>query len=193
VILCLLPFRVVGLPQFYGATFYMKEIELTRGFIAFVDDQDFDELNKFKWRVCIYGRNIYAERTSKRDHNGKKKNIRMHRQVMRFPKGKVVDHRDHNGLNNQRANLRLCTVQQNALNNVGTPATSKFVGVCWNKSCKKWNAYISFNRKSINLGLYLNEEDAAIARNKKAIELFGEFANLNKIEPAMALKRGTKL
>jgi len=93
---------------------------------------------------------------------------------------KLVDHKNGNGLDNQKNNLRNCTNQQNHMNRRPKKnCTSKFKGVCRFKKDLKWTAVIKFNRKQIYIGIFGNEEDAAKAYDKKAKELFGEFAYLN--------------
>jgi hypothetical protein len=104
----------------------------------------------------------------------------MHRQVTNAPKGLVVDHINHNGLDNRRANLRLCTKQQNNCNSRSfRHKTSNYKGVFKEKGSKKFRAYIRFNKKPVHIGMFELEIDAAKAYDKKAKELFGEFAYLN--------------
>ena len=101
-----------------------------------------------------------------------------------FPvnKTKLHDHKDKNKLNNQRANIRLSDKSKNAHNRkVNINNTTGLRGVCYHKKAKKYTANITLNKKSIYIGLFDNKKLAAKAYNKKALELFGEFANLNKI------------
>jgi hypothetical protein len=95
--------------------------------------------------------------------------------------GQFVDHRDHNGLNNRRENLRIATHAQNQWNQIKTdrPTTSRYKGV--RRTRFAWRPEISFNDKSLYLGSFRTEEAAARAYNAKALELFGEFASLNVI------------
>lgn len=103
----------------------------------------------------------------------------MHRQILGLTDPKIfTDHKDHNGLNNQRSNLRIATHGQNMANK-SPSGKSKYMGVSWNKNDKKWRSQIRKNRVTIYLGSYINEIDAAIAYNNKAVEVHGEFANLN--------------
>ena len=160
----------------------MKEIPLTQGKVALVDDGDFEWLSKFKWHALKRGNVFYAGRSSPRD-NGKKRMIIMHREILGLKPGDPgVDHRDGNGLNNRRENLRRATKSQNAMNQQKTRGTSRFKGVRWHKDCKKWTAEIKFDGKKKHLGLFNTEEEAAKAYNRKAEELFGEYANLNELE-----------
>jgi HNH endonuclease len=159
----------------------MKTIALSNGEdLVMVDDCDFEWLSQWRWDLlCAEGGHRYAIHSS-----GPKKRrtrLRMHRLIMRCTKGTEVDHIDGNGLNNQRANLRSCTHQQNSFNNHREidGKTSQFRGVCWNKSRNRWRPTITVNGRQRYLGLYLSEMDAAAAYDRAALELFGQFANLN--------------
>ena len=90
-----------------------------------------------------------------------------------------IDHINGNGLDYRKCNLRVCTHQQNLQNQRIQKGVSKFKGVCWHKASQKWMAKIKHNYKTIYLGVFNNEIDAAKSYNKKAKELFGEFARLN--------------
>lgn len=109
--------------------------------------------------------------------------IYMHREILGLKKedGIYSDHIDYNGLNNRRCNLRKCTNVENIRHQrcQTRNKSSKFKGVCWNKQEEKWQAYIYYNEKLVHLGRFNNEIEAAEAYDKKAIELFGEFASLN--------------
>lgn len=95
---------------------------------------------------------------------------------------KKIDHIDNNPSNNNIENLRKVTQSQNCMNRKPHKnRSSKYKGVCWHKASNKWIAQICINYKIIYLGLFINKIDAAIAYNKKAKELFGEFANLNEV------------
>lgn len=155
----------------------MKEIQLSQGKFALVDDEDFDYLNQFKWCTTKYGNTFYAIRNIKVD--GKYKKKFMHGVVMN---GKGIDHRDMNGLNNQKSNLRFCTKSENAMNmRKMENASSIYKGVHFFRQTGKWQSYITINRKRIHLGYFYSEVEAAKAYNTKAISLFCEFANLNII------------
>ena len=157
----------------------MKEIKLTRGKVALVDDEDFEELNKYKWCTCKKRHTFYAVRRT-RDGSRKGRIIYMHRQILGFPK--KVDHRDGCGTHNQKNNLRVCTNRQNHMNSrPRLGCSSKFKGVTFFEKGNKWLARLVLEGKSFSLGLHATEEDAALAYNRKAIEIFGEFARLNII------------
>lgn len=149
-----------------------KEIPLTRGKVALVDDDDYAELSKYKWEFD--GR--YA--TSRRIERGKK--IYMHRYILQPTKKEIVDHANGNKLDNRRDNLRIASFQQNSANSkLHSHNTSGYRGVYKWKGY--WRAAVTYRNKQISCGYYKNKEDAALAYNKKALELFGEFAKLNEV------------
>jgi hypothetical protein len=158
----------------------MKEIPLTQGYVALVDDADFDWINQWKWHSVSNhdGSIIYAQRNTKA--NGKPTKVAMHRLVILAPAGLFVDHIDHNGLNNTRANLRLCTRSQNLANGRRhRTSVSQFKGVSRHSRGDKWQAQIRRNGKVTGLGTFYNEIDAARAYDRAALEEFGEFAFTN--------------
>jgi hypothetical protein len=155
----------------------MKNIPLNHGLFAIVDDEDYDYLMAFKWYAYFRHGNTYA-RTAIWG-NGKTKVIWMHRLIIGAIMPSHVDHKDHNGLNNQKNNLRLCTPQQNRFNS----KPNGYKGVKLVKSTNRFESRIKFDGRLIQLGTFGKAKDAAMAYNKKAIELFGEFACLNIITP----------
>jgi hypothetical protein len=169
----------------------MKTINLTQGQVAFVDDEDFESLNAYKWHAYKNKRlnpatSWYAARTVTVSPK-KQARVPMQRQILglalkAYP---LIDHRDGNGLNNQRENLRLATVQQNIQNRPKLPGSwkSSFKGVDYHPKTHKWRARICINYKSIFIGLFGDEFDAALAYNLKAVELFGDFARCNVVAP----------
>ena len=155
----------------------MKQIELTQGKVALVDDCDFKKLSNLTWCAKRTGNTFYVVRAHKIE--GKKATLYMHRLIMDAQKGQQIDHRNNNGLDNRRTNLRFCTNSQNQQNRRKTQKTSKFKGVCWYSRDKKWQAGIKLNGKLYHLGTFNNEVEAAKVYDKKAKELFGEFVYTN--------------
>jgi len=152
-----------------------KEIKLTQGKVAIVDDDDYEYLSKNNW----YFSGGYAKKATSRK-SGKHTIVRMHRVIMDAPIGVDVDHRDGDKLNNRKENLRLCNRSQNLANKkLGAKNTSGYKGVTWFKRDKKWRAQIKHNRKAIHIGYYDNLEAAAKAYDEKAREFFGEYARVN--------------
>lgn len=155
----------------------MKLIPLTQGKFAMVDEEDYPELSQFKWYARKADHIFYAERTITVSRNNRK-HLGMHNFLM-GPIGKV-DHRDGNGLNNQRHNLRPATSKQNGANRRKiVPSSSKFKGVTWLVRNKKWQARIRVSYRLITLGCFQSETDAAHAYDDAALTYFGEFSNLN--------------
>lgn len=146
---------------------------------ALVDDADYSELSKYVWSLQRGTTGIfYATRGTER--NGKQKSYAMHRQIMGFPNS-MIDHKDRNGLNNQRENLRPATRSQNGANYIGRTKIrrGKFKGVTKYSHWDGFHAQIAVNQKHMFLGSFKNEEDAARAYDKAAKKYFGEFAYLN--------------
>lgn len=157
----------------------MKQIPLTRGQLALVDDADFEAMSAFKWYATKIGNTFYAVRVVTGE-NGKRKMIYMHRLIIGAAcDGLQVDHADMNGLNNQRDNLRACTRSENQRNrSTDRNNTSGFKGVSWDKNRGKWRAYIRLNGKERHLGRFADAAEAYAARCAAAVELHGEFARM---------------
>ncbi len=162
----------------YGFTFRL--IPLTQGKYAIVDPEDFDELNKHKWYAREAGHTFYAVR-SIRKNNINVTTVQMHRQIINPPDGRVVDHKNHEGLDNRKVNLRPATRAQNAWNSINLPknGSSKYRGVKYSKANGKFRAAINVNGKRIHLGYFENEIDAAKAYDNAARLYRGNFAVLN--------------
>lgn len=156
----------------------MKEIKLSQGLVAKVDDDDFVKLSNFTW-YASKNRKYYARRHQM--INGKKSKVYMHREIMEVTEPELfVDHIDGDGLNNTRANLRVASHSENLANVPKRNGTSsKFRGVNYKKSTGKWQVQIQHNNKLYWVGSFDSEIEAAKAYDKKAVELFGEFAQLN--------------
>ncbi|MBW8039596.1 MAG: hypothetical protein FVQ85_06310 [Planctomycetes bacterium] len=154
-----------------------RYIPLTQGRFAVVDADDYERLIKHKWSCQKSKNNCYASRAYGYTR------ISMHRVIMKAPKGLQVDHIDGNGLNNRKSNLRLCTHAENVHNSRPMRnVSSKYKGVCWHKDKKKWCVSITKSDRRSYLGHFDDEIVAAREYDKKAKELFGEFAYLNFAE-----------
>ena len=155
----------------------MKEIQLTKGKIAIVDDEDFEWLSQWKWRLDSKG---YAKRNQQKgeylSHN-KRGTIQMQRAIMNTPRGLDTDHINGNPLDNRKSNLRICTSQQNQFNQKAKFGASKYKGVSLNRG--RWRAQINIIGVKTHIGSFGTEEEAARAYDNAALNHFGEFARLN--------------
>lgn len=165
----------------------MKKIKLTQGKFALVDDDDFEYLNQFKWQAKRAQRKVelwYATRSQATGYY-KRIEIKMHREIMKAPKGMDVDHISGDGLDNRKDNLRICNRKDNSKNKckfIGT--SSKYKGVSAlmsNAGYIQITAKIMCDSKPYYLGTFKTEREAALSYDRKAIELFGEFARTNKM------------
>ncbi len=168
----------------------MKVIELTKGQVTIVDDEDYEYLNQWKWFAAKRKHGYYAAKSGLKWGN-KGANVFMHRVLMKTPQGLVCDHKDRNTLNNQKTNLRNCTQAQNNQNvSSHKNSSSIFLGVSVGKEPyyggkrpRYWRARISVNKEIFALGLfpYTPEGEIAAAKcyDEAAKKYFGEFANLN--------------
>ncbi|MFA5238341.1 MAG: AP2 domain-containing protein [Phycisphaerae bacterium] len=171
----------------------MKEIALTQDKNTIVDDECFEWLNQWKWCAKRDRNTFYAARHETKEeylvdgrNSKQRKTILMHRAIIERKLGRKleykeeIDHEDHNGLNNQENNLRICTKQENQFNQKSKRGVSEYKGVHLDKETGKWVAKITINGKNKHLGLFDDETLAAVAYNKAAVEYFGEFAYLNE-------------
>jgi len=188
----------------------MKKIPLTRGKVALVDDEDYDFLNQWKWHAGVNGKsdNFYARRAGHLSENycsccknllpgSKPITFLMHRELISVGEDEVVDHIDRNSLNNQKHNLRVCSVWENSMNRTARKnCSSKYLGVSKmnyiNRDKKTriitsqgiyWKAQIRYKGELIGLGTfpYTNEGEIAAAKayDNAATIYFKNFANLN--------------
>jgi len=148
-------------------------IQLTRGYLSLVSEQDVEELSSVNWCTLVDKHHVYAVRSSTPDERGKKKTILMHRQVSCPTANQDVDHIDQHRffgfklVDNRRANLRNVSESQNGANQrkqVG--CSSRFKGVCWHKQADKWMASIMVNQRTIHLGYFTSQLEAAHAYNQ---------------------------
>lgn len=157
----------------------MKELIVDKQIVQ-IDDEDFDLVSKYKWRLSKGKYTYYVITHNKVDN--KDTTLYLHRLVFGNSDKNSIDHIDGNGLNNQKNNLRICTYTQNNRNrNSCINSSSKYKGVSWYKKSCKWRASIQVNKKMIHIGYYNSEEDAAEMYNLHAIKYFKEFAKLNNI------------
>lgn len=153
----------------------MKEIMLTQGKVALVDDEDYERLNQFKWYASFERGRFYAAKGVWNE--GKHTTIRMHREIMNNPTGMDIDHINNNGLDNCKENLRICYRQQNMQNQRKAQQRNKLriKGVHWREDAKKFRAGIKSNGKQIWLGYFNVLGDADSAYRKAEEKYFGEF------------------
>lgn len=146
----------------------MKQIHLTKGKFAIVDDDDFLQLSNLSWFFQSKG---YAAN----------KNGLMHRIILNANKLEQVDHINGDKLDNRKVNLRICTNSQNHMNKAKTSIkkSSKYKGVYWSCERERWRSDIKINKKKIHVGSFLDEDIAAKAYNEAALKYHGKFACLN--------------
>ena len=157
------------------------EVKLTRGLVTIIDAEDLEFVSQYKWCAMRSTNTDYAVRAQRID--GKTVNFRLHRVLLNAPKGMHVDHRNSNGLDNRRENLRLCTRRENNRNTRKQKGcSSEFKGV---SKCKQnqgypkpWLARIYVDKKTYCRS-FTNEIEAALWYDEKAREFHGEFAKLN--------------
>lgn len=161
-----------------------REIPLTRGFVALVDDEDFEFASRWKWYAAATGpsrRYNYACRGVWAPESRARRTVLLHRELMGNPVGLVVDHINGDTLDNRRCNLRACTHAENLRNKVSNVGAHPFKGVfhhhrAWYAKLKKGGeVFISKAQRSI--------EDAARAYDELALQHHGEFARLNFPKP----------
>lgn len=160
-----------------GAGVFMKEIQLTNGFVSHVSDHRFEYLTKHNWRAVKSKKTYYAVTKINAKH------VRMHRLIMGVTDQNIlIDHEDRNGLNNQDENLRIATNSQNCMNRgLRKDNTSGYKGVAWHKNVKKWTVCVTKNGKQNYIGQFDSKEEAVLAYNEAAIKIHGEFASINNI------------
>jgi len=154
-------------------------VPLTRGYIARIDATDIDLVKDYSWFAAVTKRTVYAARTA-RKADGKPGMILMHRVILDTSTSQQVDHKNHDGLNNTRSNLRECTNVENThnqrkpLNN-----TSGFKGVSWSKTNQKWFAQIQVSNKTRYLGQFDTPKEAHYAYCQASQELHGNYGHTN--------------
>lgn len=160
----------------------MRQIRLTQGKVALVDDADYEALSLHKWYAAQFGpkKTWYAVR-GRKVSEGRDGLVFMHRAILGLVDPRVMgDHRNHDGLDNQRHNLRACGPQANQANRRKGGGSSRFKGVSWIRRDHRWKAQICVDGVIRHLGNFLHEGDAARAYDDAAFEAWGEFAALNR-------------
>jgi hypothetical protein len=147
----------VPLWAFLIITKMAKEIQLTQGKVAIVDDEDFEYLNQWKWfaHKDIKNKKFYAVRNCKISNN-KRCRLLLHRIIIKNTNTKMhTDHCNGNTLDNRKINLRICTASENLTNKHKlNNNTSGYKGVFWHKHAKKWYSSITKNKITYNLGYF---------------------------------------
>lgn len=153
----------------------MKEIPLSRGRVALIDDGDFEDVAQFKWFITVAG---YAARNLR----GTRGVEYMHRRIMQTPRGFETDHINQDKVDNQRHNLRIVTnIENQACKRVQNNNNSGYRGVSRNKKVSTWQAYIKVAGKGKYLGSFKTPAEAALAYNAAARLHFGNFAYINEV------------
>jgi hypothetical protein len=179
----------------------MIEIPLTRGKIALVDDADFETVSRYKWRAVkneAFGQTYWYAQAHLPMVDGRRKDVKMHRLIMGAPDGVQVDHRDFDGLNNQRYNIRIASAVQNGSHRrksvaiLAVRCSSPFKGVTFvadqRVKSRPWKAMIGYKNERRLVGYFATDKEAAAAYDAAARTLHGEFAKLNFPDSAGAQK-----
>jgi len=164
----------------------MRKIALTQGRFAIIDDEDFNELNRYKWQVTRNGYAIRTQNKSKKKGILKKTGIYMHKVIMGNPMGFEVDHINGNPADNRKSNLRIIKHKQNSYNlNIYKNNRMGYKGVHLHKqrinTSTPFTATIRVNKKLIHLGCFKSLKDAALAYNNASKQYHGEFGRLNNL------------
>jgi ribosomal protein S14 len=146
--------------------------------IALIDDEDYEVVAIHAWRPSTPRNVTYAVTTLPRTQG--RTNVYMHRLILRqMGQDGRADHKDGNGLNNRRSNLRLSTASQNGANTPARPGASAFKGVSRCSKTSRWRAYIRADGRQIHLGQFDSESEAAAAYDRAAMQMWGEYAKTN--------------
>lgn len=144
------------------------------GLVVLIDEEDDALVGAHHWWLAVRGEKRYAVT----EINGR--DVYMHRLILGFPKGKQVDHANHDGLDNRRANLREATKAQNMQNVAKSVGSSRYRGVHKHYKLKgRWVAQVTVDGRTRHVGIFHSEIDAARARDAAARKYHGEFAYLN--------------
>lgn len=151
----------------------MISIQLTKNQHTIVDEEDFNRFGSMNW-CASFKRNINAYYAVRKFNHT---NIFLHREIMNAPKGRMVDHINHDTLDNRKSNLRICSQSENQMNRKGVQSnsTSGIRGVYWRSRYKTWEARIGLNKKMLYLGSFKNISDAILARKIASEKYHGNF------------------
>jgi len=154
-----------------------KKIPLSNGGVALVDNDDFEHLSKYNWFSRTFHGTEYAHAHMRQ--NGRRRQVRMHRLLMGVPSSTGIDHKNGNGLDNRRRNLRTATTAQNNQNRRRGAGRSKYIGVSWCSQTSRWRASIKVDGRFRHIGRFSFEEEAAEAYDMRALYHWRRFAGLN--------------
>ncbi len=157
----------------------MKYIKLTRGKQAKICDCHYELVASFKWQCGSHGYAMREQHISYINKVKKRKTVMMHRLIMDTPKDMDTDHINGDKLDNRCSNLRVCTTSQNAMNRASVSKCG-VKGVTERKN-GRWQAHIGFKGKQETIGTFDTIYEAAMAYNKRAKELYGNFAKTNRL------------
>lgn len=160
----------------YGGDATVMVLEL-RGKRVLIDRTDYAAISPFRWFVYPKGSCWYADRSAPPGQSPQK--VLLHREIMQPAPDELIDHINHDGLDNRRANLRICTKAQNSWNKRPKSGSSRFKGVSWHRTKGRWIARIRADGRDHHIGGFLSETDAARAYDAIAKQLHGRFACLN--------------
>lgn len=164
-------------------------VPLTRGYEALIDVEDINLVADYNWRAIIRGHTVYARRNEPKT----KKAIYLHRAIIFAPKGFQVDHKDRNGLNNRKRNLRIVTQSENQMNREGFKNNkSGFKGVFWCASQSKWRSRIQIYGEKIHLGYFDCPRKAHEAYKAASIKYHGQFCSFDPIPPGAQFTRNSE-
>lgn len=163
----------------------MTELLLSDGSIALIDDDDYQKASLLCWRASSRRTVTYARAYVRGSGRKNCKRVYLHRYLLELSPGFDVDHINGNGLDCRRTNMRVATKQQNRMNEgCCRKHSSIYKGVHWHRQTQLWRADIGYNGKTLTLGHFKIERDAAAAYDLAAIRLFGDFARTNIVVEA---------